>query len=32
MKSPAALAQRKRHVVDLVLYGVHGRSAMAPRA
>ena len=32
MKSPAALAQRKRHVVDLVLYGVHGRAAMAPRA
>jgi hypothetical protein len=24
--NPAALAQRKRHVVDLVLYGVHGPS------
>ena len=26
--NPAALAQRKRHVVDLVLYGVHGRPSV----
>ena len=26
--SAATLAQRKRHVVDLVLYGVHGRPAL----
>ncbi|HTC24653.1 MAG TPA: TetR/AcrR family transcriptional regulator [Gemmatimonadales bacterium] len=26
----AALAQRKRHVIDLVLYGVLGRPALAP--
>jgi len=31
MTSTEALAQRKRHVIDLVLYGVH-RSAVAPRA
>jgi len=26
--NPAALVQRKRHVVDLVLYGVHGRPSV----
>jgi TetR/AcrR family transcriptional regulator len=28
----AALARRKRHVIDLVRYGVQGRSALAPMA
>jgi len=30
LHDPAALAQRKRHVVELVLYGVHGRPALTP--
>lgn len=29
LASAAALAQRKRHVVDLVLHGVHGRAAIS---
>jgi TetR/AcrR family transcriptional regulator len=32
VEGAAALARRKRHVINLVLYGVHGRSAMAPVA
>lgn len=30
LAGPAALAQRKRHVIDLVLYGVLGRPALTP--
>ena len=28
LESPTALSQRKRHVIDLVLYGVHGRQTV----
>jgi TetR/AcrR family transcriptional regulator len=28
LDGPAALSQRKRHVIDLVLYGVHGRQTV----
>jgi hypothetical protein len=30
LSGPTALAQRKRHVIDLVLYGALGRPAAAP--
>lgn len=32
VEGAAALARRKRHVIDLVLYGVNGRSGLAPMA
>ena len=32
VEGAAALARRKRHVIDLVLYGVSGRSGLAPMA
>jgi AcrR family transcriptional regulator len=32
LDGPAALARRKRHVIDLVLYGVQGRPTPAPMA
>jgi len=32
VEGAAALARRKRHVIDLVLHGVHGRSNLAPMA